>query len=103
METIEVRGVDGSSILYDGSTVTKFRSNGMQEVMRNPASTFRQVDVTPRKPKRKGWLRRAAVDVEPEEQQYDVALAMAGIFMLVITENERPKLDQLVESLKSRG
>lgn len=86
---IEIKGEGGESILFDGASVAKFRHNGLEEVARNPASTYREVRVKPKKMK-KG-------DVE---QRYDVLLACAAIFSLTVTESEKPKLDELVSQLE---
>jgi hypothetical protein len=87
--TIEIKGEGGESILFDGASVAKFRHNGMEEVARNPASTYREVRVKAKKAKR------------DQEQRYDVLLACASIFSLTITESEKPKLDELVQLLES--
>lgn len=86
---IEIKGEGGESILFDGASVAKFRHNGMQEVARNPVSTYREVRVKSKKMKKR--------DVE---QRYDVLLACSAIFSLTIPESERPKLDELVAELE---
>ena len=86
---IEIKGEGGESILFDGASVSKFRHNGMEEVARNPLSTFREVRVKPKKRKKR--------DVE---QRYDVLLACSTIFSLTIPESEKPKLDELVMQLE---
>jgi hypothetical protein len=87
--TIEVKGEGGESILFDGASVAKFRHNGMEEVARNPVSTFREVRIKPKKWK-KGDL----------EQRYDVLLACSTIFSLTVPESEKLKLDDLVRELE---
>ena len=87
--TIEVKGEGGESILFDGATVTKFRHGGMESVTTNPATTYREVRIKPKKMKKR--------DVE---QRYDVLLACASIFSLTIPESEKPKLDALVAELE---
>ncbi len=87
---IEIKGKKGESILFDGASVAKFRHNGMEEVTRNPASTFREARVKPKKMKKRDT-----------EQCYDVLLACAAIFSLTIPESEKPKFDELVEQLES--
>ena len=86
---IEIRGEQGESILFDGASVAKFRHSGKEEAARNPASTFREVRVKPKKMKRG--------DVE---QRYEVLLACSSIFSLTIVESEKPKLDDLVAELE---
>ena len=86
--TIEIRGEGGESILFDGASVAKFRHDGKEESARNPASTYRETRVKPRKTK-KG-----------REQRYDVLLACSTIFSLTIPESERTKVDQLVAELE---
>ena len=85
---IEVKGEGGESILYDGASVAKFRHDGKEESARNPASTFREARVKPKKTKR------------DQEQRYDVLLACATIFSLTIPESEKPKVDELVIELE---
>lgn len=41
----EVHGANGESIVFDGTTVTKFRHHGKDEAARNPVSTFRELQV----------------------------------------------------------
>jgi len=89
---IEIKGERGESILFDGASVAKFRHDGKEEVARNPASTFREVRVKPKKMKKR--------DVE---QRYDVLLACASIFSLTIVESEKPKFDELVAELERIG
>ena len=86
---IEIKGERGESILFDGASVSKFRHDGKEEVARNPASTFREVRVKPKKMKKR--------DVE---QRYDVLLACASIFSLTIAESEKSKFDELVAELE---
>lgn len=86
---IEIKGENGESILFDGASVAKFRHNGMEEVTRNPVSTYRETRVKARKRKKK----------DPE-QRYDVLLACSAIFSLTIPESEKPKLDELVAELE---
>jgi hypothetical protein len=86
---IEIKGEGGESILFDGSSVAKFRHNGMEEVARNPVSTYREARVKPKKRKKR--------DVE---QRYDVLIACSTIFSLTIVESEKPKLDELIVELE---
>ena len=88
---IEIKGDSGESLLFDGASVAKFRHDGKEESVRNPASTFREVRVSPRKKKRKE---------RDQEQKYDVLLACSTIFSLTIPESEKPKLDELVAELE---
>jgi len=73
---IEIRGEGGESILFDGASVAKFRHDGKEESARNPASTFREARVSPKKTK------------------------PSTIFSLTIPESEKPKLDELVMQLE---
>ncbi len=86
---VEVKGEGGDSIVFDGASVAKFRHNGMEEVGRNPVSTFREVRVKPKKRKKR--------DVE---QRYEVLLACSTIFSLTILESEKPHLDELIIQLE---
>ncbi len=86
---VEVKGERGESILFDGASVAKFRHDGMEEVSRNPVSTFREARVKPKKMKKR--------DVE---QRYEVLLACSTIFSLTIPESEKPKLDELIIQLE---
>ena len=86
---IEIKGEGGESLLFDGASVAMFRHNGMEEVARNPVSTFREVRIKPKKLKKR----------DPE-QRYDVLLACSTIFSLTIGESEKAKLDELVAQLE---
>ncbi len=88
---IEIKGEGGESLLFDGASVAKFRHDGKEETARNPASTFREVRVSSKKPKRKE---------RGKEQRYDVLLACSTIFSLTIPESEKPKFDELVVELE---
>ena len=86
---IEVKGENGESIVFDGSTVAKYRHDGMQEAASNLARTYRETRIKARKRKKKH-----------PEQMYDVLLACSTIFSLTIPESEKPKLDELVSELE---
>ncbi len=88
---IEIKGEGGESLLFDGASVAKFRHDGKEESARNPASTYREVRVSPKKQKR---------TQRGQEQRYDVLLACSTIFSLTIVESEKPKLDELVAELE---
>ena len=88
---IEIKGEGGESLLFDGASVAKFRHDGKEESARNPASTYREVRVSPKKQRRKQ---------RGQEQRYDVLLACSTIFSLTIVESEKPKLDELVAELE---
>ncbi len=88
---IEIKGEGGESLLFDGASVAKFRHDGKEESARNPASTFREVRVSPKKQKKKE---------RDQEQRYDVLLACSTIFSLTILASEKPKLDELVVELE---
>jgi len=85
---IEVKGLNGESLIYDGATLTKFRHNGLEEAMRNPVSSYRQTQVKAKKRKK-----------ETDEQQYEVLIACQGFFSLTITEAAKPVLDDLIAQL----
>ena len=89
---IEIKGEGGESILFDGASVAKFRHNGMQEVARNPVSTYRETRVKAKKVKKRDTV-----------QRYDVLVACSTIFSLTITEAEKAKLDDLVADLERLG
>lgn len=85
---IEVRGLNGESLLYDGATVAKFRHDGKDEAARNPVSTYRQVQVKHKEGKR------------GKEGRYEVLLAMSSFMSLSIPEAEKARLDELVAALE---
>jgi hypothetical protein len=89
---IEIKGEGGESILFDGASVAKFRHNGMEEVARNPVSTYRETRVKAKKRKKRD-----------AHQRYEVLLACSAILSLTITESEKPKLDALVAELERRS
>ncbi|WP_353827282.1 hypothetical protein [Agromyces sp. SYSU T0242] len=88
MDTIEVKGANGERLLYDGASVAKFRHDGMDEAARNPVSTFREIRVTHRPPKR------------GRPGHYEVLLAMSSFMSLTVEETEKPQLDALVAALE---
>jgi len=85
---IEIKGNDGESIVFDGNFVMKYRHDGKEESVRNPASTYRQCDVKAKKVK------------NGREPEFQVLLACSTIFALTIPETEKPKLDELVAELE---
>ena len=94
---IEIKGEGGESLLFDGASVAKFRHHGKEESARNPASTFREVRVSPRKQKRRE---------RGQEQRYDVLLACSdglwsGLSDDDMAEIAKPGKDKLVENLKA--
>jgi hypothetical protein len=88
---IQVTGRNGESIVYDGTYVSKFRHHGKDEAAKNPASTYRQCSVKPKK--RKG----------DAEQEYEVLLAMSSFMSLTVGEADKPQLDALVAALEARA
>lgn len=86
---IEVLGLNGESLLFDGATVTKFRHFGKDEAARNPASTYREVQVK-HKPGKRG-----------REGSYEVLLAMSSFMSLSVAEADKPRLDELVAALEA--
>ncbi|GAA2028014.1 hypothetical protein GCM10009819_09400 [Agromyces tropicus] len=87
MDTIEVEGINGDRLLFDGASVAKFRHNGMQEAARNPVSTYREIRVTHR-PGRRG-----------KPDTYEVLLAMSSFMSLTIDQSQKSQLDALVAAL----
>ena len=85
---IEVRGLNGESLLYDGATVAKFRHDGKDEAARNPVSTYRQIQVKRKEGKR------------GKEGYYEVLLAMSSFMSLSVPEAEKAHLDELIAALK---
>lgn len=86
---IEVQGLNGESLLFDGATLAKFRHTGKDEAARNPVSTFRQVQVT-HKPGKRG-----------KEGRYDVLVAMSSFMSLSVPESSKSELDELVAALEA--
>ena len=86
---IEVQGLNGESLLFDGATVSKFRHHGRDEAARNPVSTYREVQVK-HKPGKRG-----------QEGKYDVLLAMSSFMSLSIPESAKSSLDELVAALEA--
>jgi hypothetical protein len=86
---IEVRGLNGESLLFDGATLAKFRHHGKDEAARNPVSTYREVQLT-HKPGKRG-----------KEGRYDVLVAMSSFMSLSVPESARAGLDELVAALEA--
>ncbi|GAA4098201.1 hypothetical protein ACFFOS_01305 [Nocardioides kongjuensis] len=86
---IELKGLNGESLVFDGATLAKFRHNGLDEAARNPVSTFREVQVR-HKPGKRG-----------KEGRYDVMVAMSSFMALSIAEDAKPLLDELVAALEA--
>lgn len=86
---IEVPGLNGESLVFDGATVAKFRHHGKDEAARNPVSTYREVQVK-HKPGKRG-----------QEGRYDVLLAMSSFMALSVPESAKPALDELVATLEA--
>jgi hypothetical protein len=84
---IEVPGLNGESLVYDGATVTKFRHHGKDEAARNPVSTYREVQVKHKEGKR------------GKDGRYDVLLAMSSFMALSVPESGKPALDELIAAL----
>ncbi|WP_395242799.1 hypothetical protein ACGGZK_11525 [Agromyces sp. MMS24-K17] len=87
MTSIEVKGANGERLLFDGATVAKFRHDGMQEVSRNPVSTYREIRVS-HKPGKRG-----------KPDTYEVLLAMSAFMSLTVDDSQKPQLDELVAAL----
>ncbi|GAA3194899.1 hypothetical protein [Actinocorallia longicatena] len=86
---IEVRGLNGESLVFDGATVTKFRHNGSDQAARNPISTFRELQVK-HKPGKRG-----------KEGRYDVLLAMSSFMSLSVPESGLASLEELRTALET--
>ncbi|WP_148616180.1 hypothetical protein [Nocardioides rubriscoriae] len=86
---IEVKGLNGESLLFDGATLAKYRHNGMDEAARNPLSTYREVQVK-HKPGKRG-----------KEGRYDVLVAMSSFMSISLPESAKPALDELVAALEA--
>lgn len=86
---IEVKGLDGESLLYDGSTVSKFRHHGKEQSVRVLASTYREAQVKHKEAKRKN----------PE--RYEALLAMGSFLALTFPVEEKPQWDALIAALES--
>jgi len=86
---IEIKGLNGESIVFDGATVAKFRHNGVDEAARNPVSTYRELQVKHKAGKR------------GQEGRYEVLLAMSSFMSLTVPESQKPSLDELTAALKA--
>lgn len=86
---IEVKGLNGESLVFDGATLAKYRHNGSDEAARNPVSTYREVKVK-HKPGKRG-----------KEGQYDVLVAMSSFMSISLAESAKPSLDELVAALEA--
>lgn len=86
---IELKGLNGGSLVFDGATLAKFRHHGLDEAASNPVSTFREVQVK-HKPGKRG-----------KEGRYDVMVAMASFMALSIAEDAKAQLDELVAALEA--
>lgn len=86
---IEVRGLNGESLVFDGATVAKFRHNGNDEASRNPISTYRELQVT-HKPGKRG-----------KEGRYDVLLAMSSFMSLSVPESGLASIEELRTALEA--
>jgi len=89
---IEVRGLAGESLTYDGEVVAKWRHHGKEESARNPVSTFRDGRVE----RRTNWRGKP---VEPAV--YDVTIACSTIFVLAVDDANRAAAEELVAALRS--
>lgn len=88
---IELKGLNGESIVFDGATVAKFRHNGLDEAARNPVSTYREVQVK-HKPGKRG-----------KEGRYDVMVVLASFLSISVPEDAKDTLDELVAALEATG
>lgn len=86
---IEVQGLNGESLVFDGATLAKFRHHGKDEAARNPVSTYREVQVKHKAGKR------------GTEGRYDVLVAMSSFMSLSLPESAKPAFDELVAALEA--
>lgn len=87
--SIHVKGNNGESILFDGSTVTKFRHHGKDEAARVPVDTYREAQVKHKKPRFGG------------AERYDALLVMGSIFALSFPPEVKPEWDNLVAAIEA--
>lgn len=90
MDAIEVKGLKGESIVYDGNFVMKFRHDGKQEVAKNPVSTYRETTVK----QATKLFGKPKVPVE-----YEALIALGSFMSLTVDEAGKPALDALVAAL----
>lgn len=92
-QTLTVKGKNGESLVLNDGVIAKWRHNGMQEVARNLASTYRQTDIAP--------MTKGVFSKKPTGELM-VTIACGAIFGLVIDEATRPALDVLVAALEEQ-
>lgn len=85
---IELKGLNGESLLLADGSLTKFRHNGLDETARNPVSTYREVQVK-HKPGKRG-----------KEGRYDLLVAMSSIMSISVPESAKSSIDDLVAALE---
>lgn len=86
---IELKGLNGESVVFDGATVAKFRHNGLDEAARNPVSTFREVQIR-HHPGKRG-----------KEGRYEIMVVLTSFMSLQVPESEKETLDELVAQLQA--
>ncbi len=87
---IEVKGLNGESIVFDGVTVAKFKHHGKQETARNPVSTYRETSVQ----------QATKLFGKPKvPAEYQVVVACSSLMSLTVDEAGKPALDELVAAL----
>ena len=87
---IEVQGLNGESIVFDGTTIAKFKHHGKQETARNPVSTYRETSV-------KQATKLFGKPKVPAE--YEVLLACSSIMSLTVPEEGKADLDAFIAAL----
>lgn len=89
---MEIKGANGESIVYDGTTVAKYRHFGKDEAARNPVSTFRDLTFS-QKTSLFGKVKN------PDE--WDALLAMGSFMSLTVDAEGKAELERLVAELRS--
>ena len=87
-----LRGHNGETIVLTDGVVSKWRHNGMQEVARNLATTYRSCEVSP--------LTKGLFNKKPTGDLM-VSLVCGSIFGLIISETDRPALRTMVQALEA--
>ncbi|WP_249353184.1 hypothetical protein [Rhodococcus sp. Q] len=88
----EVRGAAGESILFDGTTVAKYRHHGKDEAARNPVSTFRELRITEKK---------SLFGKPRTPRQFTALLVISSIMSLTVDEAGKADLEAMVAGFRS--
>jgi hypothetical protein len=89
-----VKGLNGESLVLDDGVIAKWRHNGMYEITRNLANTFRDCTVVP---ETKGLFKKV------ETGNLLVMVICSAIFCLTIEASDRSTVDELVAALKKQA